>query len=1400
MNIIVKIRNYLKAHSLRRIWYRIALVLSSLAVFVTTYFLMLPALTESAGNMITRLGNGVDKAITYDGSNLKINVNNIYRIDAYLGPNSWCGGSHQQMIYDYLKPTSSVNTVLVRTGGRNFGSFFLADYNNGLTDDVFNNWYAGGNNKCGTSKDKKASDGGDGNIDFSNWIVVRIECYGASLYAEGKTGATHEFYCVQQIFGTVNKNETKFKEDMKSKLSLGNKTDKGFLLLIRRSFMNSPNSTNIYQNVSKMFIPEAGYSADSAPFSGYNLHTSGKTYFNDPYYEPGEDCLVDLNQEPLVQLIKNKNHWTDKNLTDLSDDRSLGIYAPLETGSSGYLGPTHSGYDAQHGLGFITFSLTSNQQDAATKAGELNGDVSQENLAKINMKLFDYSRYINMTGTHKVTTATNAANNIRKIAPFFSFRYGTVQYYDSANNTYKPHNFWWHDYQSCPCNIELDGVCDANQSGISHKVGATSYLHRPWPEQNSYYKPFDVEGFGAGHSTVEYNLNSNGYPVLDFSRDAKYESVDYTISSTSKFFPNLNLFKNQTASANYGLTQTERSLDYLFSSSDHAVSAYYPTNSILQFDEAEHRYYYNSSLNAVDYDSSNNLFRVRGYVESGELGAFEPTQTFDFLPFNYASGYVIGTEYSKNASGVYRLKEKSFNDAAVLSDILYRTGTSPNYTFYQARYGLGEDTVRYDNINYWFGMTMEFNFTQGKDGKIVKKAANGNTSLNDMIFSFSGDDDVWVFIDDVLVLDLGGTHERAKGTIDFSTGKIEQFMAKYETVADSEAANDSRIYTTTLVECFGRAGLLKFNGVTEFYSENTGFNSEAFESSGKVPDGWRMVTTGSGEKLYLLEDFSVHNLKFFYLERGGSVANNSIEFYLNTFEDNSLLIEKQVEPSNDAELDIIKATQEFEFRVLEVDNNGNIIENSILPVGTAYEIHYQGEFIENRTLGDDGIIKLKAGQIAVVNEMLTKTNPGVTDDALKTPHKFVVQELLPNNQVFQYQGVSVNGKNVTNSTQVYSTETGYSCTVLDSGVQNHTKFTNTVNKEKLHSIEIEKELVPFGNTGDFGSGITEVSEFNIAVTVGGENIPVGTQYYVYTLDSNGNASSTFTTKTVEEITKGTEVYSIIKIKDNERAVIKGLFNDTQFTVKELFDADTVGYKIEYTYTQSGTGTVTTNANGVSGTLSSNNSTKAYVRVKVKNSRKGITTSIDLSKKFENSKQITGSNAFKFKIVMKEVNSDEPGATPTNSDVNNATFEPVFSGSPIQDDTQTQTFTLSFVDNVESGNSKTYYYMIKEEVENPVSIITYDTSVYILTVTVSEDANGVLSVEKSLKKFASASATTSTNASEIEFVNTLKLYSLPTTGANIFLNTRIIALISIVFVISFAFIIFSYIKKYNDEII
>ena len=133
--------------------------------------------------------------------------------------------------------------------------------------------------------------------------------------------------------------------------------------------------------------------------------------------------------------------------------------------------------------------------------------------------------------------------------------------------------------------------------------------------------------------------------------------------------------------------------------------------------------------------------------------------------------------------------------------------------------------------NYYFGMKLELPFVMPKDGKIVTY----NGSEEDMVFSFSGDDDLWVFVDGNLVLDLGGVHDAVSGTINFATGKV----------------------------------ATKGN----HYDEATGQYNKTVSSV--VMDSSYINSLSVGR----------HTLQVFFLERGGAVSNCKITFRLQ--EDNT---------------------------------------------------------------------------------------------------------------------------------------------------------------------------------------------------------------------------------------------------------------------------------------------------------------------------------------------------------------------------------------------------------------------------------------------------------------------------------------------------------------------------------
>lgn len=136
-------------------------------------------------------------------------------------------------------------------------------------------------------------------------------------------------------------------------------------------------------------------------------------------------------------------------------------------------------------------------------------------------------------------------------------------------------------------------------------------------------------------------------------------------------------------------------------------------------------------------------------------------------------------------------------------------------------------------LNHHFGMSMTTEFVQPNGGKTTKN--------EDMIFEFSGDDDVWVYIDGVLVGDLGGIHEKATLDINFASGEVK--------VGHVDGANgtEKEIEKTNIKAKFEAAG-----------ADTRNFSGNTFRGSTK------------------------HTLSFFYLERGAGASSMSLKFNLTT--------------------------------------------------------------------------------------------------------------------------------------------------------------------------------------------------------------------------------------------------------------------------------------------------------------------------------------------------------------------------------------------------------------------------------------------------------------------------------------------------------------------------------------
>lgn len=197
-------------------------------------------------------------------------------------------------------------------------------------------------------------------------------------------------------------------------------------------------------------------------------------------------------------------------------------------------------------------------------------------------------------------------------------------------------------------------------------------------------------------------------------------------------------------------------------------------------------YYYNSERNAASYNQSEQRFYVYDYLEAtrdsinnGDEGKYS-----DFLPLN--SPY-------ENTNGKNAV---TYNYNGVQNEYI---GTT--HYMYDSRYNDNDNSTNNVGANFWFGMSVEIDFyIPNAPGALVVGNEYGNKDVygKDMHFRFTGDDDVWIFIDDKMVLDLGGLHGRESGDINFSTGEVTVNGVRNEELSNALKSIGAGEHTLTL--------------------------------------------------------------------------------------------------------------------------------------------------------------------------------------------------------------------------------------------------------------------------------------------------------------------------------------------------------------------------------------------------------------------------------------------------------------------------------------------------------------------------------------------------------------------------------------------------------------------------
>lgn len=216
--------------------------------------------------------------------------------------------------------------------------------------------------------------------------------------------------------------------------------------------------------------------------------------------------------------------------------------------------------------------------------------------------------------------------------------------------------------------------------------------------------------------------------------------------------------------------------------------------------------------------------------------------------------------------GKYYLESPKGGDGNPTTDSKSQNISSPNNT--NGTHGFFPfnetvSTVGASQYNYGFGAKLQFDFTLTEDGKVVVgKDTSGRNIEVPIKFFFSGDDDVWVYIDGKLVLDVGGAHGKASGLLEFGADST---VTPYVSSNKNTDSSDTMVYQTdtTKTVCFNQTPVT--------------------------------FTKTTGKAIQLDKNRTTHTLTMFYMERGMWESNMAVAF--NFPDNNKLQVEKQVDLS-----------------------------------------------------------------------------------------------------------------------------------------------------------------------------------------------------------------------------------------------------------------------------------------------------------------------------------------------------------------------------------------------------------------------------------------------------------------------------------------------------------------------
>ena len=446
--------------------------------------------------------------------------------------------------------------------------------------------------------------------------------------------------------------------------------------------------------------------------------------------------------------------------------------------------------------------------------------------------------------------------------------------------------------------------------------------------------------------------------------------------------------------------------------------------------------------------------------------------------------------------------------------------------------------------NRFFGMEMKLTFLQPRNGCI--------DSGDPMTFAFTGNEDVWVYIDGVLFLDLTGIPRQVSGRIDFAKGWVSYYR-------------QSEALTGTMEE----APYAKFS--FEQLLKAAGWTDEQIDRVLKSPDSF-------GNRPF--RDYSSHSFRLYYLERSAGASAFRMEFNFPLLKEDSLTVAKEITTGQTPVL----GDPDYYFNIVTPENTLFVGPNSVTGVET-YKIQGRdGQILKNvdgtdRIFRTDayGIFTLKAGQRAVfegvggnsaaylVQELIRAEDKGQYPSTLVNDVPTGHNELIDWQYRTYFSGVEAPDPEIPLYMGPYGSQWyGRNGSQTIAGAEEVCFcFRSQADVTQLGALAITKKQ----------DGTQQNASSDLEVTLDGQLLPVGTPYILILADGT-------------ELPQTVSRPGIVTLTPEETVQIHSILSGTAFTVRETQTGSTVML--------TGSGAVMQNGSSLSGVIRTGQETSVVV--------------------------------------------------------------------------------------------------------------------------------------------------------------------------------------------------------------